>query len=188
VPTLSNEFEIVWSVETRCKDCGASTVVYDDVETVIRVTAGNNSIEDQLANLTEWSNNGGVCTVCGGACEKRRVITGLPSNLLIHINRFNDDGTKSFASLKYTEPLDMALQGEARGSRPYELKAVAMNPGQNNGTGHFFGSFFEPLEERWYVCDDDKVTLSEGPRLSDQDAVLLVYQVGVGAGVLSGGV
>jgi hypothetical protein len=186
VPTLSREFESVWSVEKRCKDCGASTEVYD-AETVIRVQAANNSIEDQLENLMEWT-DAGVCATCGGDCQKRRAITALSSNLSIHISRFNDDGTKSTASLDYAETLDIACPGEARGSKLYELKAVVINPGGDNGTGHFFGSFFEPLEERWYVCDDDKVTLSEGPRLSDQDAVLLVYQVGVGAGVLSGGV
>jgi ubiquitin C-terminal hydrolase len=136
----------------------------------------------------EWTDATVSCATCEGACEKRRVLTGLSSNLLIHVNRFNEDGSKSMASLDYTETLEIARPGEARGSTQYALKAVVMNPGRDDGTGHFFGSFFEPLKERWYVCDDDEVTLSEGPRLSNQDAVLLVYQVGGGAGVLSGGV
>jgi hypothetical protein len=176
MPPVSNEFEIVWSLETLCNNCGASTSVYDAVETVLRVQAGDNAVEDGLANLMTWT-DAGVCATCGGACQKRRVITGLPNNILIHISRFNDDGTKSTAALRYTERLDIVRLGEGQGRNLYELKAVVINPGGDNGTGHFFGSFFDPLEERWYVCDDDKVFNQAGPRLSDPHAILLGYQV-----------
>ncbi len=111
-------------------------------------------------------------------CKKENKIWSFPNYLIIHFNRFKNDGSKINTNIDF--PLDnlnltdyISKDKKDPNNYIYSLYAINYHSG-NSGSGHYF-SFCKNLNNNWNLFNDGNVSKIESQNILTKDAYILFY-------------
>ena len=142
------------------------------------------SSEETLTGNDKW-----YCPRCKqhqNALKKMEVYRS-PEFLIVHLKRFSHSRHSFFSSRKIGELIDFPAEGDTldltqyvlsnkKGEKlHYDLYAVSNHFGSLNG-GHYTAYCQNPIDKKWYDCDDSDVSRMNGSNAVTKAAYVLFYR------------
>ena len=158
----------------RCIRCNNVEVSYETVSNfILYCNEGNKSINDILTNLVSYEDTlvGRHCNKCNCQCDGARKVTlvKLPKVVTFYINR----GSVSAVGKNNTE-FDVN-QHIVIDSYRYELRCVIIHVGNGTG-GHYVALCEDKDTSRWYMYNDEVVTLVDPSDVNTNGICMLMYE------------
>jgi len=191
---LENIFEGTLTSQTRCFNCNTTSEINEPFLDLSIDIELNTSLTWCIKNFSHpeilKDNDKFRCDKCQSlqVAEKKILVNCLPNTLIIHLKRFKyDEQYKKLKKLtdKVAFPLDIRIETnkEPFTIKHYELYAIIVHLGPGIQFGHY--TCVIKNKDRWFLFDDDNVTLVDerflstifGNSNSSTVAYMLFYQM-----------
>lgn len=177
--------------KTECQKCKNSHYRYETFNS-LKITMRKNieegkeppTIQELLRD--EWQPEtieGYQCDTCKENTTVKRTVQiwRLPRCLILVLKRFSPDGRKIQAPWTYnTDRLDLSMFfSDATPERSrhfsYSLQSTVDHHGSAQG-GHYTSQARSPLDNRWYIYDDENCIHIEKPYTGDRSNYILIFR------------
>lgn len=125
-----------------------------------------------------------MCPVCKTKqnATKALSIKTAPRVLIITIKRFDFMGRKVQHRMEYPKSFNLKKHMATAVDSPnaelpdevYDLYAVCVHSGSSTSSGHYY-SYCKSDEDKWFECDDSRISNSTEREALTQEAYLLFY-------------
>ncbi|KAF7721892.1 Ubiquitin carboxyl-terminal hydrolase 36 [Apophysomyces ossiformis] len=140
----------------------------------------SNHIDKSLMQITRKETANIPCQSCEKSISNsiQQKIYKLPMVLVIHLERFSEDGAKNGKSVKFEETLNIekhVAEGENRNLRSiYHLYAIIVHQGASRHSGNYV-AYVKSANGIWYCMDNESVQQVSLKRVMNQQAHMLFY-------------
>lgn len=166
-----------------CDNCNVKENIFEPYNTISLTIpeSGSFSLNECLFNyfnkeekIDTWN-----CDKCKNfGCKKENKIWSFPNYVIIHLNRFKNNGSKINTSIDF--PLDIlnlteyiSKDKKDPNNYIYSLYSINYHSG-NSRAGHYF-SCCKNINKNWYLFNDGNVSKIENGNLLSKDAYILFY-------------
>lgn len=161
--------------EIKCDNCKCIETIFEPFNTL------NIDVYDDLnTSLSNYFNNEEInkriCEKCkNNGCVKKNKLWEIPDYLILHLKRFNNNGTKNNTHVKYPiTDLDITPYVHDINSDNYIYDLYAINHHSGDLSGGHYWSSVKKLDNKWYIFDDANVHKIQNPDTSN--SYILFYQ------------
>lgn len=118
------------------------------------------------------------CSECNVICDSqcKYTIRLMPKILIVHLKRFENDGTKITNKIKFEDILPMYNICDDDEEYGYKLYSVICHHGTSLDCGHYYSFGYSTTLKKWYKYNDETVRTSNLNNINNSEVYMLFYQ------------